>query len=210
MSRHRQVHRKPARLTLYVAAGTILAATFTATALAVGPSITSQPAISGSLGTGADLAGAAGRSGTANSNALSEHARAWAARAKAAAGKQAASAKAAASHAAPQHSTAPKTPTGTPQQIADAMLGSYGWPQSQFGCLNSLWIMESGWNPYATNPSSGAYGIPQSLPASKMASAGADWQTNPVTQIRWGLSYIKQVYGTPCGAWAHETAYRWY
>ena len=62
----------------------------------------------------------------------------------------------------------------------------------------------------ATNPSSGAYGIPQSLPASKMASAGADWQTNPATQIAWGLGYIQGRYGSPCGAWAHSQAHNWY
>jgi len=98
------------------------------------------------------------------------------------------------------------TPSGSPQQIAMAMLGSFGWPSSQFGCLQSLWNAESGWNPTATNPTSGAYGIPQALPGSKMASAGADWQTNPATQIRWGLGYIKQVYGTPCAAWSHQQA----
>jgi len=98
------------------------------------------------------------------------------------------------------------TPPGSPQQIAMAMLGSFGWSSSQFGCLQSLWNRESGWNPSATNPSSGAYGIPQALPGDKMASAGADWQTNPATQIRWGLGYIKQVYGSPCAAWSHEEA----
>jgi len=98
------------------------------------------------------------------------------------------------------------TPSGSPQQIAMAMLGSFGWPSSQFGCLQSLWNAESGWNPTATNPTSGAYGIPQALPGSKMASAGADWQTNPATQIRWGLGYIKQVYGSPCAAWSHQQA----
>jgi hypothetical protein len=96
------------------------------------------------------------------------------------------------------------SPSGSPQQIALAMLGSYGWPSSQFGCLQQLWNAESGWNPQASNPSSGAYGIPQALPGSKMASAGADWQTSPATQIRWGLGYIKAMYGSPCGAWAHE------
>jgi hypothetical protein len=101
-------------------------------------------------------------------------------------------------------------PTGTPQQIAMAMLPRYGWSNGQFSCLDNLWTRESGWNLYATNPSSGAYGIPQALPASKMASAGADWQTNPATQIRWGLGYIQATYGSPCGAWGHETAYGWY
>ena len=77
-------------------------------------------------------------------------------------------------------------------------------------CLVSLWNVESGWNVTATNPSSGAYGIPQALPGSKMASAGADWQTSAATQIRWGLGYIKSVYGSPCGAWGHEQADGWY
>jgi hypothetical protein len=101
-------------------------------------------------------------------------------------------------------------PSGSPQHIAMAMLGSYGWSSSQFGCLQSLWDAESGWNVYASNPSSGAYGIPQALPGSKMASAGPDWQTNAATQIRWGLGYIKGLYGSPCGAWAHEEADGWY
>ena len=105
---------------------------------------------------------------------------------------------------AAKSASAPATPSGSPQQIAAAMLGSFGWSSGQFGCLQSLWNAESGWNPSATNPTSGAYGIPQALPGSKMASAGADWQTNPATQIKWGLGYIKQVYGSPCAAWSHE------
>jgi hypothetical protein len=111
-----------------------------------------------------------------------------------------------------QHRAArrPARPSGTPQQIAMAMLAGYGWSRGQFSCLDYLWTRESGWNPYATNPTSGAYGIPQALPSAKMATAGADWQTNPATQIRWGLGYIKATYGSPCGAWAHETAYGWY
>ena len=100
-------------------------------------------------------------------------------------------------------------PSGNPQKIAAAMLGSYGWSSSQFGCLVSLWDQESSWNVYASNPS-GAYGIPQALPGSKMASAGPDWQTNATTQIRWGLGYIKSLYGSPCGAWSHEQATGWY
>jgi hypothetical protein len=100
--------------------------------------------------------------------------------------------------------------TGSPQQIAMSMLGSYGWASDQFACLDALWNAESGWNVYATNAGSGAYGIPQALPGSKMASAGADWQTDPATQIRWGLGYIQATYGSPCGAWGHEEAYGWY
>ncbi|HUK72074.1 MAG TPA: lytic transglycosylase domain-containing protein [Streptosporangiaceae bacterium] len=100
--------------------------------------------------------------------------------------------------------------SNSPQQIASAMLGSFGWGQEQFGCLDSLWSQESGWNPSASNPSSGAYGIPQALPGSKMASSGADWQSNPATQIRWGLGYIQGLYGSPCGAWGHEQSTGWY
>jgi hypothetical protein len=109
-----------------------------------------------------------------------------------------------------QAAPAPVTPSGSAQQIALGMLGSYGWSSSQFSCLVSLWNQESGWNVTASNPSSGAYGIPQALPGSKMASAGPDWQTDAATQIRWGLGYIKADYGSPCGAWSHEEADGWY
>jgi hypothetical protein len=82
-----------------------------------------------------------------------------------------------------------------------AMLGSYGWPSSRLSCLDSLWNHESGWNVSAANPSSGAYGIPQALPGSKMASAGPDWQTDAATQIRWGLGYrsVRQCAGLQAG-----------
>lgn len=91
------------------------------------------------------------------------------------------------------------------------MMAAYGWSSSiEFSCLDRLWMQESGWRWDAENPSSGAYGIPQSLPASKLAAAGSDWKTNPVTQIRWGLAYIKGRYGSPCGAWDHEIAHNWY
>ena len=96
------------------------------------------------------------------------------------------------------------------QATARAMLGGYGWGDDQFGCLVSLWNKESGWNYQAYNRSSGAYGIPQALPGSKMGSAGADWQTNPATQIAWGLGYISGRYGTPCGAWGHSQSTGWY
>ncbi len=85
----------------------------------------------------------------------------------------------------------------------------WGFDLEQFGCLEALWTRESGWNEYAAN-SIGAYGIPQSLPGSKMSSEGSDWETNPVTQIRWGLGYIQGRYGTPCSAWAHSEANGWY
>jgi hypothetical protein len=100
--------------------------------------------------------------------------------------------------------------SGSPQQIARAMLASFGWSSSQFSCLDPLWAHESGWSVTAYNAGSGAYGIPQALPGSRMASAGPDWQTNAATQIRWGLEYIKGTYGSPCGAWDHEQATGWY
>ncbi|MGB3257373.1 MAG: lytic transglycosylase domain-containing protein [Ornithinimicrobium sp.] len=109
----------------------------------------------------------------------------------------------------PEPAPAPVS-SGDPRSIARSMLSSYGWGGDQFGCLDSLWAKESGWNPSAANPSSGAYGIPQSLPGSKMASAGSDWRTNPATQIEWGLGYISSVYGSPCGAWSHSQANNWY
>ena len=99
-------------------------------------------------------------------------------------------------------------PAGEAQKIARAMLPSYGWsPSSQFGCLVNLWNKESHWNTHAANPS-GAYGIPQALPGSKMASAGPDWQNNARTQIKWGLGYIKSRYGAPCDAWAPLPVHR--
>lgn len=101
-------------------------------------------------------------------------------------------------------------PTGSPQAIAKKMLSQFGWSQDQFNPLNLLWTRESGWRWNATNPSSGAYGIPQSLPADKMASAGSDWKTNPATQIKWGEGYIKDRYGSPAGAWAHSQQTGWY
>jgi hypothetical protein len=110
----------------------------------------------------------------------------------------------------PAQQTAVRTPSGSPIQIAQQMLGQFGWSPSQFSCLYPLWEHESGWNPSAENAGSGAYGIPQSLPGSQMASAGADWQTNAATQIRWGLTYIQGRYGSPCGAWAHEQSSNWY
>jgi hypothetical protein len=100
--------------------------------------------------------------------------------------------------------------SGDPKAIASALLGSFGWSGSQFGCLVNLWNRESGWNTHADNPSSSAYGIPQALPGSKMASAGPDWQNNAETQIKWGLGYIRDRYGSPCGAWGHSQANGWY
>ncbi|HKT05391.1 MAG TPA: lytic transglycosylase domain-containing protein [Rugosimonospora sp.] len=92
------------------------------------------------------------------------------------------------------------------QLIACILLPAYGFSLNQMGPLINLWNGESGWRATARNPSSGAYGIPQALPASKLATAGTDWRTNPATQIRWGLGYIRAAYGTPASAWAQWRA----
>jgi len=103
------------------------------------------------------------------------------------------------------------SPAGA-QNYAQGRMGAYGWDSSQFDCLVRLWNIESGWEWDAYNPSSGAYGIPQSLPGDKMASAGGDWRTSSATQIDWGLGYIQSRYGTPCGALSFETSHvpYWY
>jgi len=106
--------------------------------------------------------------------------------------------------------SAPPPNPGTAQSIGYAMLPQFGFSQkTQWGCLLNLWNRESGWV-YDAENASGAYGIPQALPGSKMASAGSDWATNPATQIKWGLGYITQIYGTPCGAWNFELANGYY
>jgi len=98
-----------------------------------------------------------------------------------------------------------------PREIArQIMVNKYGWGEDQFACYNSIIMRESKWNTYADNPHSSAYGIPQALPGSKMATFGSDWRTNPATQIRWGLDYVDQRYGTPCQAWGFKRAHGWY
>lgn len=96
------------------------------------------------------------------------------------------------------------------QDYAHTLLLEYGWSEADFNALIILWERESNWNPNATNKSSGAHGIPQSLPASKMASEGDDYMTNYQTQIRWGLKYIKNRYGNPTAALAHSDRKGWY
>ncbi|MGN6128256.1 MAG: lytic transglycosylase domain-containing protein [Humibacter sp.] len=99
---------------------------------------------------------------------------------------------------------------GSAQAYAQGVLASQGMGADQFNCLVALWNRESSWNVYAYNAGTGAYGIPQALPGSKMASAGADWATSFVTQVNWGLGYVDGRYGTPCGAWAHSESTGWY
>lgn len=99
---------------------------------------------------------------------------------------------------------------GSNREIGQQLAADRGWTGEQWQCLDSLWQRESNWNHLAANSSSGAYGIPQSLPGSKMSSVAADWRTNPATQITWGLGYISGRYGTPCGAWNHSQQRGWY
>ena len=100
--------------------------------------------------------------------------------------------------------------TADPRTLAKSLMPQFGMSASQFSCLDSLWVGESGWDVHADNPSSSAYGIPQALPGSKMASAGADWATNPKTQITWGLGYIRDRYGSACAAESFKQGNGWY
>ncbi len=97
-----------------------------------------------------------------------------------------------------------------PRAIARALMPEYGLRVSEFGCLDRIWTQESNWNVHADNPHSSAYGIPQALPGSKMASAGPDWANNAETQIRWGLGYIRDRYGSACNAWGFKAGHGWY
>ncbi len=126
--------------------------------------------------------------------------------AKRAAEEKAAKEKAAAAAAALAEGNTVAGAKATAQRLASSQ---YGWGSGEFSCLVSLWNKESGWNYQAYNPS-GATGIPQALPGSKMASAGSDWATNATTQIVWGLGYISAAYGSPCAAWSHSQAVNWY
>ncbi|MEU3572405.1 transglycosylase SLT domain-containing protein [Kitasatospora sp. NPDC036755] len=101
--------------------------------------------------------------------------------------------------------SAPAAYSGTPQQIAAQIV-----PAGQLQCFSNIVFRESSWNPLAVNASSGAYGLVQALPGSKMASAGADWRTNPATQIKWGLNYMNTRYGSPCAAWSFWQTHHWY
>jgi hypothetical protein len=102
-----------------------------------------------------------------------------------------------------------QTYTGN-QAIGCTLMLQQGFGLNQAPCLIKLWNRESGWRTNASNPSSGAWGIPQAVPGKKMAAFGSDWKTNAVTQIKWGLSYIKGRYSTPCGAWSHSQSTGWY
>jgi hypothetical protein len=115
---------------------------------------------------------------------------------------------------APPYAVPPRQPQLTISErnrvLALPFLVEHGWSYRQYQCLDRLWMRESSWNHRARNPWSGAYGIPQALPAAKMRTAGPDWRTSPATQIRWGLGYIQSRYGSPCSAWGHSAATGWY
>lgn len=107
------------------------------------------------------------------------------------------------------------TPTPTPSPMPDTVPNARTYARAQLGarqfaCLDALWVAESQWNPSATNATTGAYGIPQALPPTKMASAGSDWRNSPLTQVKWGLLYIATRYGTACTAWTFQSANSWY
>lgn len=116
---------------------------------------------------------------------------------------------AAAAAAKAKAQAAANTPAGAKATASSLAASKYGWGTDQFQCLDSLWTKESGWDYQAYN-ASGATGIPQALPGSKMATIASDWQTNATTQVTWGLEYIKDAYGTPCSAWAHSQATDFY
>ena len=104
--------------------------------------------------------------------------------------------------------TAPSS--GSNRRIGKRLAAEHGWTGEEWVCLNNLWTKESGWSTRSSNSSGSAWGIPQALPGSKMRSAGTDWRTNPATQIKWGIGYIDNRYGTACNAWAHWQSHNWY
>ena len=135
-----------------------------------------------------------------------ERARKAAAAAKAKQHAQARAASPASTGSSAPAATGDNSPAAARTYARSLMASKYGWGADQFSCLNSLWNRESGWRVHAANPS-GAYGIPQALPGSKM---GAGWQNSARVQVAWGLGYIKSRYGTPCGAWSHSQSTGWY
>ncbi|HUY50054.1 MAG TPA: lytic transglycosylase domain-containing protein [Streptosporangiaceae bacterium] len=181
MSRIRTSFSKPTNLIAAIAASASAVAAATAAAAAVASSAPAPAPVAGSAGPASTAGAATGAVATATG------------------GRPAIRLDAA--HVS-QEQAARKT--------ARNMLHHFGWGTRQFPPLDKLWNRESSWNKYASNPYSGAYGIPQAVPGSKMASAGRDWRTNATTQVRWGLGYIKAVYGYPRRAWQHELAYGWY
>lgn len=162
--------------------------------------------IESTVATTQDVAQASADQDKRDADAAAAAAQAAAAAAQAKAEADAAAAAAAEAAAA---QAAANTPAGAKATAASLASSQYGWGADQFQCLDSLWTKESGWDYQAYNPS-GATGIPQALPGSKMATIASDWQTNATTQVTWGLRYIKDAYGTPCAAWSHSQATNYY
>jgi hypothetical protein len=169
--------------------------------------LTSEQVAAADAQSSADAADAAAIDALEERAAAADEARALAAEQAAAAERAEAARQAAAEKASRD---ALRAAIEDPRGAARVLVSERGWSSEQFSCLDSLWTKESNWRVDADNPSSSAYGIPQALPGSKMASAGADWETNPVTQITWGLEYIADSYGTPCAAWSHSRSHNWY
>ena len=200
MSRHRKIRLSRSKA-IVIAAGALSVATATSATAATG----GAPRLAVADQLARPVAEAGNQQGNA---ALAQHAfQLRLIQARAAIARRQAARKRAAELAASQ---AVPAASGSPRQIAQATLGSFGWSSSQFSCLDPLWEHESRWSVTAANPGSGAFGIPQALPGSRMASAGPDWQTSAATQINWGLRYIRDTYGSPCAAWSHEQAAGWY
>jgi hypothetical protein len=201
-------HRRPTRLR-HTAAATVVATASAAVVLganawaAEGQARVAEPAVTriGDLPDGASVTRGGTPAGQALAKVEKRH-RVQAARAA----REARQRRAAASRSATR-----TVSYGDPRSIARSMMTErYGWGSGEFSCLDTLWEHESSWDPHAENPSSGAYGIPQALPGSKMSAYGADWQSSPVTQIEWGLAYIRQSYASPCGAWSVWQSKGWY
>ena len=153
------------------------------------------------------------RSARAHAHALAvHHQKVVAARHRAAvrAAARRAAARRAAAHRASRSAVRSIAPsTGANRRIGQALAAERGWTGDQWTCLNNLWTRESGWSTQSGSPGS-AYGIPQALPGTKMASAGSDWRNDAATQILWGMGYISGRYGTPCSAWRHWQSHGWY
>jgi len=207
LSRHRKIRLSRSKAIVIAAAGALSVATgASATAATAGAP---RLPIEGQVAN--QLARPVAEAGNQQGDALARHAfQLRLIQARAAIARRQAARKRAAELAAGKAVPAVTAVTGSPRQIAQATLGSFGWSSSQFSCLDPLWEHESRWSVTAANPGSGAFGLPQALPGSRMASAGRDWQTSAATQITWGLRYIRDTYGSPCAAWSHEQATGWY
>ena len=160
---------------------------------------------------GKSVAAEEARLKAAKARAAAERAKARAEALKAAAERARAEAEAAAARRKAMANRGYLPGTTDPRDIARQILqNKYGYGAGQFACFDNIITRESRWNVHATNPSSGAYGLPQALPGSKMASIASDWRTNPATQIIWGIEYMDKRYGSPCEAWSFWQAHSWY